>query len=151
MARGPAWSISFRSSRWCCGWNAAGAGSAVIERAAHEIQSRIADAEQQTIAEALLVLFATRHVGADAAMALFRRLFVSTEILEQSPLYRMWIAEAQVATMRQATRTALLGRWQTLPAEVEAALATVSVEALNEVLAHLTTDTMEQLRVRLGL
>lgn len=152
-----------------------GAGSATIERAAHQIQERIADAEQQTIAETLLVLFATRHVGPNDALALFRRLFMSTEILEQSPLYREWIAEAlqrgealgraageaagraegraegETDGLRQATHTALLGRWQSLPAEIETALTGASSATLNDILAHLTTDTLEQVRGRLGL
>jgi hypothetical protein len=99
----------------------------------------------------LLVLFAARHVGTDDARALFRRLFMSTEILEQSPLYRMWIAEAEVQGLRQAARTALVGRWQSLPAEIEIALTSASPAALNDILAHLTTDTLEQVRGRLGL
>ena len=148
-----------------------GEGAATIERAARQIQERISDAEQQSVSETLLVLFATRHLGAGDALALFRRLFMSTEILEQSPLYRQWIAEAmergraageaegriagqaegRAEGVRQAARTALQGRWGELPAELEAALTTASLATLNEVLAHIATDTLEQLRARLGL
>ena len=92
---------------------------------------------------------------------------MSTEILEQSPLFHRWILEAlfhgegdaeawkelmdEITGTRKALRVALLGRWRSLPAEIEARLATASLGTLYDLLFHLTTDTMEQVRARLGL
>ena len=139
----------------------------IIERAARLIQAEEPDPERQSVSESLLALFAARHLGAEGVLALLRRLFVSTEILEQSPLYRRWIAEAmargraegeaegeakgRAAGVRGAVRTALLGRWGELPADVEAAVETASLDTLNNVLAHVATDSLEQMRARLGL
>ena len=124
---------------------------AIIERAARLIQAGEPDPERQSVSEALLALFAARHLGDEGVLALFRRLFMSTEILDQSPLYRRWIAEGEAKGVRGAVRTALLGRWGELPADVEAAVETASLDTLDDVLAHVATDTLEQMRARLGL
>jgi hypothetical protein len=100
-------------------------------------------------------VFTARHLGAEGVLALLRRLFMLTEILDQSPLYRRWIAEGkaegEAAGMRQAALAALRSRWGELPADVEAAAGAATKETLLDMVAHVATDTQEQMRARLGL
>jgi hypothetical protein len=49
------------------------------------------------------------------------------------------------------TQVALEGRFGTLSADLLAALETASPETLEDIVAHISTDTLEQARARLGL
>jgi hypothetical protein len=77
-----------------------GATEGAIERAARAVQER-APADQLAELEGLLAVFGARSLGADAIRALMRRVLMNTEILEQSPLYREWVAEATSKGMQQ--------------------------------------------------
>jgi hypothetical protein len=136
-----------------------GEQATAIEQAATLIQARVTGPDRQQVAISLLALFAARHLGVDGVLALFRRVFMSTEILDQSPLYHRLIdqaeargeAEGAAKAMRHAARTALQGRWGELSADVISALETASLDTLDDVLAHVAADTQEQMRARLGL
>ena len=133
----------------------------VIERAAAIVKARAADDEVVELEEPLAV-FATRGHGAGPALALFRRLIMSQEILESSPLYQLWYreatekaaaraaAQAELQATRNATRIALQGRFGELPPTLAEAIASADLAALQRVLAHVGTDTLEQMRQRLG-
>jgi len=122
---------------------------------------RASDAEVVELEE-LLAVFAARAHDASPALALFRRLVMSQEILESSPLDQLWYREAtEKAAMRaaahaepQATRDAahiaLQGRFGELPSALAKAIASADLAALQRVLAHVGTDTLEQVRERLS-
>jgi hypothetical protein len=135
---------------------------ATIEQAARLIQERVGDPEQQMVSEALLAVFAARHLGAEGVLALLRRLFMSTEILDQSPLYRRWIAEGEAEGeakgraegeakgLREATLAVLRSRWGEVSADLQALVEAASADTLRDMLAHMVTDTEQQLRARLA-
>jgi 3-methyladenine DNA glycosylase/8-oxoguanine DNA glycosylase len=91
--------------------------------------------------------------GEKAARALIRRVFMSTEILDESPLFRSMMREAtskgKAEGMREAAQAALEGRFGALDTEVLAALNAADAAALKGLMAHLATDTIEQVRARL--
>lgn len=125
-----------------------GANVPTIERAARAITQQTAGALSADLVS-LLAVFMARFQGDAAARALVRSVTMSTEILDESPLYRAWRAEWQADGLREATRIALLGRYGALD---EATLALVNAApepALRAVLAHIATDTLEQVRERL--
>lgn len=80
---------------------------------------------------------------------------MSTELLDQSPIFRRWraefTAEGEAKGLREAAQAALRGRWGELPPEVAGAVEAASAETLLDVVAHVAADTQEQLRARLGL
>ncbi len=80
---------------------------------------------------------------------------MSNEILESSPLYQLWYREATEKAAAQATRNALLvvlhNRFGELPPVVTEAIASADAAALQRVLEHVGTDTLEQVRQRLGV
>lgn len=134
-----------------------------IERAVTLVRERVADSERQRMAASLLALFAARHLGAKSVLAIFRRVFMSTEILDQSPLYHQLVDEAvarswaegrtegEAKGVREAALAALRGRWGELSPDVAAAVEAVSAGVLLDVVAHIATDTREQMQARLGL
>lgn len=136
------------------------ASIAVIESAARLVKERSAPGEASILAS-LLAVFGARQYGNDAMRALIRRLFMSTELLDQSPLYREWVdkakaeglaegkAEGEAQGMRIAVQAALEGRFQSLDAGLLAALEVATPDALKETLRHITTDSLDQVRERL--
>ena len=146
----------------------------VVERAAQLVKDQ-APADQVSELESLLVVFAARTFGNDRALEIIRRLFVSTEILEQSPLYRLWREQAMQEGIEhgieqgreqgieqgreqglqqglaEGALAALRLRFGELAHEVEQAVASARKETLEDVLAHVATDTLEHVRARLGL
>lgn len=136
-----------------------GEQEAIVERAATLVRERVADSERQRMAASLLALFAARHLGAKSVLAIFRRVFMSTEILDQSPLYHQLVdeavarsrAEGEAKGVREAALAALRGRWGELSPEIATAVEAASAGGLLEVLAHVATDTWEQMQAHLGL
>lgn len=109
----------------------------------------------------LLAVFGARRFGSDTLLAMIRRLFMSTELLEQSPLYREWVAKAQaegeakgevegeVRGLRESVQTVLESRFQTLDAELLAAIAAADIETLRGALRHVALDSLDDARERL--
>ena len=87
---------------------------------------------------------------------------MSQEILESSPLYQLWYreatekaaaqaaAQAEPQATRNATRIAPRGRFSELQPALAEAIASADLATLQRVLAHVGTDTLEQVRERLG-
>ncbi|HEY7347203.1 MAG TPA: hypothetical protein VH599_02705 [Ktedonobacterales bacterium] len=81
------------------------------------------------------------------------------EILKESTyiqvLIEKWqpeiLAKREAEGMHKMTRVALEGRFGTLSDDLLAALETADQETLEGVVAHISTDTLEQTRARLGL
>lgn len=61
------------------------------------------------------------------------------------------VAEGLAEGMREIAQVGLEGRYGTLDADIIAALATADEATCRAIVAHLTTDTMEAVRQRLGL
>ena len=59
--------------------------------------------------------------------------------------------EGELLGMREVALRTLANRFTSVPAEIEAALQVVDKERLFDVATHAGTDTLEQVRVRLGL
>lgn len=137
---------------------------ATIARAAEFVKAHAPPGEVEEL-EALLAVFGARTFGAQAMQHLIRRLFMSTEILETSPLYQEWIRAATEKGMkagieqgrelgieqglRDAAIAIIRGRFGTLPAEVEQALKGADTPALQALLPHAGTDSLDELRARL--
>lgn len=126
----------------------------VIERAA-DLVKEIAPPDNLDELEALLLVFAGRKYDSEFLKSVARRLFMSTEILEKSSLYQEWVQSAREQGManglREAALLTLRARLGELPPEIADAVARAPVSVLEELLAHVTSDTPEQLRARLGL
>lgn len=61
-----------------------------IEAVAHAVQQR-APAGDMAELELLLALFSARSLGTETVLGMIRRLFMNTEILDESPLYHYLI------------------------------------------------------------
>lgn len=143
-----------------------GADLATITEAAQVVKDRASDDEVKSL-EALLAVFTARFHGNEVARAMIRRLFVSTEILDESPLYREWvdkataegmkkgiqqgIAEGKSEGMRLMVRRALEGRFGTVSEALLTALAAAPQETLDAIIMHIATDSLETVHIRLGL
>jgi len=135
-----------------------GGDLSMVERAAEVIKERTA-APDLDILESLLAVFGARRFGNEAMARMIRRLFMSTEILETSPLYQEWARRATEQGLqqglqqglREAALEVLRTRFNPLPTEVAAALGTATVDVLRAVLAHATSDSLDEVRGRLGL
>ena len=80
---------------------------------------------------------------------------MSTEILETSPVYQLWVQQGLQQGLeqglRQATLLAMRGRFGELTPDIEQVLAMATPEVIEGVLGHVATETLEELRTRLGL
>jgi predicted transposase YdaD len=110
----------------------------------------------------LLAVFMARFHGDTAARELVRRIFMSTELLDESPLYQAWQREwrevgwnegreqGREAALREAARTTLAGRFGALDESLMTAINAAPETALLDLLAHVATESLDQLRGRLG-
>ncbi|MGH2517054.1 MAG: hypothetical protein ACRDHP_15500 [Ktedonobacterales bacterium] len=133
-----------------------------IEHAAQRIKTQ-APASDIGELEALLAVFGARTFGDAPMQALIRRLFMSTEILETSPLYQLWVrkateegmaqgmAQGKIEGLREGTIAALRGRFGELSQDVIEACVSASAETLTRLLGEVSTLTLEHVRAELGL
>lgn len=125
----------------------------VIARTAELVKAE-APASEVNELEALLAVFAARSHDARVIQQLIGRILMSTEIIGTSSLYQEWVRKATEEGMAQGMRESLLlglrGRFGELSPEVEQAVATADVERLRDALAHVGTETLEQLATRLS-
>jgi len=128
-----------------------------VERGAERVKEQ---AERHHVAEleALLAVFGARTFGDAAMQSLIRRLFMSLEILETSPLYQLWVKQAQEKGLAEGRaeglREAMLvlrSRFGPLTPDLEQAVTTASVEQLEAALSHVATDTLASCRQQFGL
>jgi hypothetical protein len=139
-----------------------GADLPTIEEAAKIVQ-HTAPPEQVAMLNTLLAVFTARFYGKEAAEALAWRLGMSEKIVEESPLYQAWMAKAreegemqgkaqgEASGLVEAVQLVIEGRFGALSPDLMAAIAGASRETLRAVLAHVATDTLDQVRERLGL
>lgn len=133
-----------------------GADVATVQQAAQAVKGR-AEPELAGDLVSLLAVFMARFHGEEAARAMVRRVFMSTEILDESPLYQSWIREAMAKGkvegkadgLREAARMVLEGRFGALPPELMAALNAADEPMLVALMTHVATGTIEQLYARL--
>lgn len=84
---------------------------------------------------------------------------MSTDLFRESPLFQELMKEAveeaaqrvRIQAKRELTQAALEGRFQTLSADILQALGTADEATLKAIVAHVSSDTLEQARARLGL
>ena len=101
----------------------------------------------------LVGLAGLRRAGAayETLVTLMRRHAMLDELLRESSMAEMFIKEGREEGGRQMAQVALEGRFGTLPADLLAALGKSDEGTLREVVAHIATDALEQVRARLGL
>ena len=125
-----------------------------IESVAQAVQQRASSNDVAEL-ELLLALFSARTLGTDTVLAMIRRLFMSTEILDESPLYHYLVQKAREQAMAEGMAQSVLallrGRFGDPAADVAEAISTASRETLLAILHNATSDTMAQVRERLGL
>jgi hypothetical protein len=125
-----------------------------IESVAQAVQQRASSKDVAEL-ELLLALFSARTLGTDTVLAMIRRLFMSTEILDESPLYHYLVQKAREQAMAEGMAQSVLallrGRFGDPPADVAEAISTASRETLLAILHNATSDTLAQVRERLGL
>lgn len=149
-----------------------------IEAAMQRVKDE-APAEQARPLAGLLGIFTSRFFDEQRAVALLERLFMSTEIMEEFPLFRTWMAQAtakgeaigraegeaegkaigraegraegEAEGERNLLRRLLERRFGALSDELQQAISAADTDALTEVALAAGTETLEQLRARLGL
>jgi hypothetical protein len=97
----------------------------------------------------LLTHFITSKHNRETASAIYGRFFNMANIdsLKDSPLYPLLVAEERRSTLRLV----LEGRFGTLAGDMLQALQSTDAETLAALAIHAGTDTLEQIRARLGL
>lgn len=145
---------------------ASGVDAQVIERTAELVKAEASPAELGEL-EALLFVFAGRNFEAEFLLNIARRLEMSTEIIEQSSLYQLWIQQSREKALaegreqgleegrerglREAALLTLHARFGELPPELTAAIAQAHAGTLEALLAHVPTDTLDQIRSLLAV
>jgi hypothetical protein len=135
-----------------------GASADMIEAAMRRVKDE-APTEQVTPLASLLGLFTSRFHGEALALDMFRRLFMSTEILQEFPLFRSMMAEAEARGeakgkaegARDFLSSILVRRFGTLNDDMQQAINAADTNALTDLALAAGTESLEQLRARLGL
>jgi hypothetical protein len=120
-----------------------GSTEAVAQRL---IGAPLPEEERRELAGQLLLLAANRLPTASILEAL-RRNPMLDDLLEDNSVAQYLREQGE----RRMARVALEGRFGPLGADVVAALETADPDTLRTLVAHVTTDTLEQMRARLGL
>jgi predicted transposase YdaD len=136
-----------------------------VEEAARLVQTQAP--QQVNEFESVLALFGARHYGTDPILALFRRIGMNTEIIEQSPLFQMLaqkvvekakiearaegLAEGKVEGMRALACFQLEAHFGTLDADVRAAIEAADTAKVQEIMLNYQKESLDQLRQRLGI
>ena len=139
-----------------------GKSLATVETVAQVVQQRASSKDVAEL-ELLLALFSARALGTETVLQLIRRLFVNTEILEESPLYHYLVqkateqgmaqgmAQGEERGLREGVLTALSIRFGDPAAGIAQAISVADRETLRAILLNAATDTLAQVRERLGL
>lgn len=131
---------------------------ATVERTAALVKERAPAAEVDELA-GLLALFAARTFDAEVLRGIMRRLKMSTEIIEKSAFYQEALAKGEAKGkaegieegQRNAALVVLRGRFGELPPDLAQAISAADQATLDQVLRYAGTDTLEQMRARLGV
>jgi len=128
-----------------------GANEQLAEQAMRRVKEQAPEAETDTLAFVLAV-FITQVYKSDAlARAIVRRVFMSTDLFRDSPLVQSILKEERLQKSQELAQAALEGRFQTLDADILQAIGTADEATLKAIVAHVSSDTLEQVRARLGL
>jgi predicted transposase YdaD len=98
-----------------------------------------------------LALLAGLRVPRGAVLTALRRSLMLQDIIRESTFAQDLIEEGKVEGQRQMARLALQGRYGPLADELVAAVNAADDATLRALVEHLTTDTMSDVRARLGL
>lgn len=129
-----------------------GASEARIEQAMRRVKATAPADQINPLAFIMAVFTAQAKHDADLAQIIVRRVLnMSFDIFKDSPLYQEIVQESAQAERSKLTRIALEGRFGTLSEDIIQALNTANEPTLTALLAHLTTDTLAQVRQRLSL
>jgi len=130
------------------------------------VKEQAPEEETETLAFVLAVFIAQVYKSDDLARAIVRRVFMSTDLFKESPLYQSLVKEAKeeaaaeaaeaaqkarIQNSRELAQSALEGRFHTLSADILQALGTADEATLRAIVAHVSSDTLDQVRSRLGL
>jgi len=126
------------------------------EDAGRILQAQTSGEELASLAT-LLGILASRHIDRDLADMLVRRLVMSNELLETSPLYQKWahdwleqgLEQGRIEGERESVRRFLQARFGALSTELELAITQADRSALDAVLPHMGDESPEQLLARL--
>ncbi len=128
-----------------------GGDEQLAEQAMRRVKAQAPEEEAETLAFVLAV-FITQVSKSDAlARAIVRRVFMSTDLFRDSPLIQSILSEERLQNSRELAQVALEGRFQTLSDDILQALGTADEATLKAFVAHVSSDTLEQVRSRLGL
>jgi hypothetical protein len=128
-----------------------GADAQLAEQAMRRVKEQAPEEETETLAFVLAVFIAQVYKSDALARAIVRRVFMSTDLFRDSPLIQSILKEERLQNTRELAQTALEGRFQTLSADILQALGTADEATLKAIVAHVSSDTLEQVRARLGL
>ena len=132
-----------------------GANEQLAEQAMRRVKEQATEDEAETLAFVLAVFIAQVYKSADLARSIVRRVLMSTDLFRESPLFQELMKEAldeeRLQNSRELAQLALEGRFQTLSADILQALGTADEATLKAIVAHVSSDTLEQVRARLGL
>ncbi|HEY7358095.1 MAG TPA: hypothetical protein VH590_16560, partial [Ktedonobacterales bacterium] len=123
----------------------------LAEQAMRRVKAQAPEEEAETLAFVLAVFIAQVYKSDALAWAIARRVFMSTDLFRDSSLIQSILREERLQTTRELAQAALEGRFQTLSDDVIQALGTADEATLKAIVAHVSSDTLEQVRARLGL
>ena len=121
------------------------------EQAMRRMKQEAPEDQTETLAFVLAVFIAQVYKSEQLARAIVRRVFMSTDLFKDSPLYQSLAREERLQNSRELAQAALEGRFQTLSADILQALGTADEATLKGSITHVSSDTLEQARSRLGL
>jgi hypothetical protein len=108
--------------------------------------------------ELLAVFIARQFNDQDLALSIFRRFFMSTELLEESPLYRAWIGKAHAdgvaegitegsaESLRESLRVVLESRFGAIDPDLLALIASLDIPTSRAALPHVATETLQEIQ-----
>jgi hypothetical protein len=148
-----------------------GANEQLSEQAMRRVKQEAPEDETKTLAFVLAVFIAQMYKSDELARAIVRRVFMSIDLFKDSPLYQSLMKEAveeavkeavkeaveetatetRIQTSRELAQAALEGRFHTLSADILQALSAADEATLKAIITHVSSDTLEQVRSRLGL
>ncbi len=128
-----------------------GADESVMTEAMRRVKEEAPSEDVGSLA-LLLTHFITRRHRKDLALSIYRRFFMSNiDLLKDSPLYPILVEDAKAEERIRMLRLTLEGRFGKLGEDMVGALKAADEATLTALAVHAGTDTLEQIRKRLGL
>jgi predicted transposase YdaD len=138
------------------------------------IDQSMPDPLKLSASELLAVFIARQFNDQDLALSILRRFFMSTELLDESPLYREWIrkarvegitegkaegiaegkaegkvegiAEGSIEALRESIRVVLQSRFGAIDPDLVALIDSLDASTLRVALPHIATETLVQIQ-----